>query len=144
MLDRLIGNETSEIITDEDVKVGFVIYSATVFCSNTPKQLYKFFSDLVSRETPRSILLALVNTITSTHVKSYSDKLLLNKFYLSLDKVLKLAYGDILLVSSSKEDLKKMIDHDWPFFTNNTGMVHKCIRGDQCETAAELTKTLSK
>ena len=141
ILGKLIGNKTTTDITKDDMKFGFAIYSATVFCSNTPKQLYKFFFDLVSKETPRSILMVLVNTIRSSSVKGFSDKLLLNKFYLYLDKVLKLSYGDILLATSSKEDLKKIIDNDWPFLTNNTAIVKKCLNGDQCDNALELTKT---
>ena len=138
MLDRLIENKTTDIITNEDIKLGFVVHSATVFCLNTPKQLYKFFFDLVTQETPRSILLALVNTVRSTNVKSYSDKLLLNKFYLSLDKVLRLSYGNVLLASSSNEDLQKMMENSWSFFANNTETVDKCLRGEQCQNATEL------
>ena len=41
MLDRLIGNTSIEVITDEDINAGFTIYSATVFCSNTPKQPFR-------------------------------------------------------------------------------------------------------
>ena len=112
MLDRLIGNISNEVISEQDIKAGFAVFSATELCSNTPKNLYNFFSELLSRETPRTILLTLVNTIRSGSVKTYSDKMLLNKFYTSLHKVMNLTYGNILLASSSKEDLKQMMDRN--------------------------------
>ena len=139
MLDSLIGNQTSEIITDDSMKKGLAIYAVTVFCSNTQKQLFVFFSDLVSRETPASIILATVNTIKSSYRRDYSDKLLLNMFY----ETLNLNYGKILLATSSMEYIKTMKDYDFPFFTNNTTMIDDCLRGGQCLSAIELKQTIS-
>ena len=132
MLDRLIGNISNEVISEQDLKAGFAVFSATELCSNTPKNLYKFFSELLSRDTPRTILRTLVNTIRSGSVKTYSDKMLLNKFYTSLDRVMNLTYGNILLASSSKEDLKQMMDRSWPFFNNNTARVHEYLQNGTC------------
>ena len=146
MIEELIGNKTTshQKLTNEDMKAGFVIYSATVFCANTPKQLYKFFFNLVSKETPRSMLLALVNTVRSKSVKDFSNQLQLNRFYFAMDRVLKLMYGDILVATSSKADLQGMINNGWPFFTNNTEMVKKCILGNFCKAVPMVTKSLRK
>ena len=142
MLDTLIDNETTRIVTDDEIRLGFLIYSATVYCSDTSKQLYKFFSRLFSSETHRTILLALVNTIRSASVAGFENKLLLNDFYQFLDNILKLRYGEILLATASREDLQKMLDKNWPFFKNNTGIVARCLCNDQCWTSTEWTNTL--
>ena len=89
-------------------------------------------------------MLALVNTIISGHAKEFSVKTQLNKFYEAIDEIFKLEYGNILLVASSKKDLQQMLDNEWPFFTNQSGMIRRCLRGEQCQNATELMKTLSK
>ena len=144
ILDKLLGNETDfQDTTNKSTEMGFFIYSAIVFCSNTPKQLYKFFFDLVSKEAPRSILLALVNTIRSSSVEHYHDKLLLNQFYASLEKVLKLEYGNILQVISPSEDLESMKDKSWRFVKKTEEDI-TCSHNASCQTGAERENNLSK
>ena len=144
VLDILIDNETTNTIVIEDLKAGFAIYSAVVFCSNTPKQLYKFFFDLVSKETPRTILLALVNTIRSSSLKTYSDKLQLNEFYHSLNLIMKPMYAQIITAISSRNDLKKMNDNGWPFFSNKTDSFLESVQSDHYQNVSEPTDTLGK
>ena len=142
MFDKLINNETDNIVpNEEDMKKGLRMYFATVFCSNTPKQLYKFFSNLVSTQTPKTLLLALVNTIISGNVREFSEKEQLNKFYNTIDEIFKLEYGNILLASSSKDDLKKIFDNEWPFFENHTEMVKECFLGGSCQYVQDLVRT---
>ena len=142
ILDILIDNETTNTILIEDLKAGFAIYSAVVFCSNTPKQLYKFFFDLVSKEAPRTILLALVNTIRSSSLKTYADKLQLNEFYHSLNLIMKPMYAQIITAISSRNDLKKMNDNGWPFFSNKTEMFLESVQSDHYQNVSEPTDTL--
>ena len=144
MLDKLLGNETDGAITDEDIRVGFSIYSATVFCANTPKKLYTFFSNLVSTETPRTLLLALVNTIRSTSVHRSSDKTELNKLYDAIDEILQLSYGDLLLATSSKEDILTMLHNEWPFFTKYKAELEDCLRSNACQGVGDILKTQGK
>ena len=141
MFDRLIDNKMDNLApNEEDMEKGLSIYFATVLCSNTPKQLYKFFNNLVSTQTPDTLLLALVNTIISGNVKEFSVKTQLNKFYKVIDEMFKLEYGNILFASSSKKDLQKMLDNDWPFLTNHTEMVKECLLGASCQSVKDLVR----
>ena len=144
MLDKLIGNETDGSITQEDIRMGFSIYSATVFCRNTPKKLYTFFSNLLSTETPRTILLALVNTIRSTSVHVFSDKNQLNKLYHAIDRILQLSYGNLLLATSSKEDLLSMLHNEWPFFTKYKTELEECLHSSSCQGVKDSLMTLGR
>ena len=144
MLDKLIEKDRGNLTPNkEDMKMGLRMYFATVFCSNTPKQLYKFFNNLVSTQTPKTLLLALVNTIISGRVKEFSVKEQLNQFYKAIDETFNLDYGNILLASSSKKDLQTMLDNEWPFFTNHTEMVKECFLGGSCQSVKDLVRTFA-
>ena len=144
MLDKLISNKTDGSITQEDIRMGFSIYSATVFCGNTPKKLYMFFNKLISTETPRTLLLALVNTIRSTSVQAFSDKTQLNKLYEAIDRAFQLSYGNLLLATSSKKDLLWMLHNEWQFFTKYKTNLHECLHSNTCRGMKDSLMTLGK
>ena len=124
--------------------MGFNVYSATLFCANTPKKLYKFFSKLILTETPRTLLLSLVNTIRSTSVQAFSDKTQLNKLYEAIDRILQLSYGNLILATSSKEDLLSMLHNEWPFFTKYKAELEKCLHSSTCRGIKDSLMTLGK
>ena len=65
-------------------------------------------------------------------------------FYIELAAVLDLQYGNVLLATSTKAQLQNVIDNNWPFFTNNTDLVEKCLQGVNCDIVQDVSQNLGK
>ena len=84
----------------EDIKTGFLIFSAIIYCPKSAKQtfqMYQFLNNLVNTESPRTIIQAVVNTIQSETIHEVDDRRRINEFYSAMDKHFGFKYGEILL-----------------------------------------------
>ena len=90
-----IGNEK---ITNGDVITGFNMYYAMVYCPEEQETLkmFQFQYNLISAQTPRTLIQATVNTLQSDRESdSVHDNMSI--FYSLLDKILHFQLGKILL-----------------------------------------------
>ena len=140
---KLGSNSKSDIITEDDIQTGFMVFSSLMSCSEQ-LALSQFLHSILSTESPRTIIQATVNTIQSDNIKDKDSRKLLNLVFLALDKKLNFQLGKILLAISSKLELDSMIAKDWPYFTNYTEEIDQCLSGANCQGVRDLVQTLGK
>ena len=128
---------------EEDVETGLDLFHAIVYCPSMNIKLFQFVDKLLSNESSRTIIHAIVNVFRSKVVQDRTSITQLNMFYGVLAKTLDLQYGNILLATSTKAQLQSVIDNDWPFFTNNTDLVKGCLEGLGCNKLQDAIQNLS-
>ena len=64
--------------------------------------------------------------------------MLTKKLYLRLAATLDLQYGKVLLASSTRAQIKAVIDNDLPFFTNMTDILKTCVYQFECADVQEI------
>ena len=116
--------------TNEDLGFGFELYHSIVFC---PTKLYFYVDRLLSYETSRTIIHSYVNLFHSKVIKDKATIRLMNKFYDVLSATMGLEYGNILMATSTKSQLRAVFDNEWPFLANNTELVKNCLEFSQCD-----------
>ena len=138
---RTDNHETKAEVIEEDIKTGFMLFSAIVYCSE-PVALSQFLQSLLSTQSPRTIIQAIVNTIQSGDIRESISKERINQVYLALDSILHFQYGKILLATSSPSQLKAMLAKDWPYFTPYAKQFDQCLSGVSCQRVIDLIKTI--
>jgi hypothetical protein len=131
-------------VTDEDIRIGFKIFSVLLSCPKDLERtaLYQFLHDLLSNESPRTIIQATVNTLQAGNITEIVNRNLTNKFYLALDKIFHFQVGKILLATSTHEELQSMVAEGWPFFAHYSQEVEKCLRNTSCRGGRDMVNTL--
>ena len=126
---------TDEPPSEEDIKTGYEIFHAVVFCPPTMVfKLLRFLDQLLSSETSRTVIQTFVNLFQSGTITDDETSFTLAKqFYKVLAKTFQLQYGNVLLATSTRSQLMAVLDNDWPFFTNNTDRVKTCLFDSDCE-----------
>ena len=140
------GNHKGGLIT-EDLKTGFMVFSAVIYCPKSAKetyQLYQFLDHLVAAESPRTMIRAVVNTIQSDALVEPENRRRINEFYLAIDKHFRFEYGKILVATATRTQLKDMLVENWPFFDNFRTELVGCLNGINCERVEDLINTLGK
>ena len=137
------GKEDSTAVTDDDIETGYMLFSAIVYCSE-PVALSQFLHNLLSTQSPRTIIQATVNTIQSGNLKEVFNRDRINQFYIALDKIFHFQFGKILLATASSSDLEAMLAKDWPFFTNFSQEIEECLNRTSCQGVAGLIQLLGK
>ena len=140
-LENKSENQNKVIPTNEDIETGYMILSAVVYCSESVT-LAQFLHNLLSTQSPRTIIQATVNTIQSDDIKEYRNRRLVNSFYLALDNVFKFKLGQILLATASPSVLQGMVDKDWPYFAKFSQELEKCLNGTNCKGVMEQIQSL--
>ena len=116
--------------TDEDLRRGFELYHSIVFC---PTKLYLYIDRLLSYESSRTIIHSYIHLFHSKITKDKATIRLMNKFYDVLAATMELEYGNILMATSTKAQLRTVIHNEWPFFANNTEPVKNCLEYIECD-----------
>ena len=131
-------DDEGPITNQEDLQNGFATFVAIVFCPDVVEELklYKFVDDLLTSQSPGTIMRATINTIEAATLKEdLSSKF--NEFFKILNQVLELRYGMILLASSSPSSVRKMLasdsESDRPYFPKGNKYVEQC-RDGFCES----------
>ena len=106
-------------------------------------KLYQFLHNLVFTQTPRSIIQATVNTIHSGKVKSSMNKKL-NEFFLALYNIFHFQLGNILLAIKTSDEIKDMLDKDWPYFSHHREKIEQCLNGHNCQGVTDIVNSLGK
>ena len=101
----------------------------------------QFLEKLVSNATPRSLLLAVVNSLQSDNLNR-NDRTLLNMFYKDLDRKMDLMFGRVLLALSTHSQLKTMLAKDLPYVTQYAEEINLCSSETNCTGITALISTL--
>ena len=136
------GGELEHVI-DEDIRTGYELYHAVVFCPPAMNsKLYTFFDQLISVETTRTIIHVTVNLFLSGAITDETSLTLARQFYHVLASTLDLHYGNILLATTMNAQLQAGIRKKLPFFSNYTDQVEKCLIGTNCDTIQDIYENL--
>ena len=128
-----------------DIKTGFSVFSALIYCPKSAKQtfqLYQFLKNLAAKESPRTIVQAVVNTIQSETIHEVDDRKRINEFYSAMDKHFDFQYGRILLALSTKPQLEDMLEKEWPLFDNFKTELEGCLNGTICRSIDDHINSL--
>ena len=128
----------------KDIKAGFELYHAIVYCPEMDMKLYEFVNQFLFSESIRSIIQSYVSLFHSGVLKGTTSITLAKAFYLDLAAILDLKYGNILLATLTKSQLQSVIDNDWPFFINYTDLVNTCIWDSKCDRLQDIISHLGK
>ena len=126
---------------EEDIKTGFMIFSALVYCSESVV-LSQFLHSLLSTQSPRTIIQATVNTIEFNVLHENRNRMKMNRFYVALDHIFHFQLGKILLATASPSELQAMIAKDWPYFTHYSQEIDECLNGASCQGIMNLVQNL--
>ena len=66
------------------------------------------------------------------------------ELYTVVASLFHLQYGNVLLASGSRAQLKTVIDNDWPFFTNYTESMKICLKHSKCDELHDVFETLGQ
>ena len=139
------GNrESLEALTEEDIRTGFEIFHAIIYCPSMNINLFQFVDKVLSSDNTRTIIQAIVNLFHSKILKDRESIGFLKEFYGVVAETLHLQYGNILLATSTKSQLQAVIDNDWPFFGNNTELVQSCLMDSKCGGVKDIIESLGK
>ena len=130
-------------ITEEDKEAGFMLFSAIIFCSE-PVALSQFLHNLISAQSPRTIIQATVNTLKSDNINEIITRIFLNNFYLALDKKFHFQYGKILLAISSPQQFDRLITKGWSFFSHYKQDIEQCLKNNSCQGVSDLVQSLGE
>ena len=85
-----------------------------------------------------------VNLFRSRAIEDMTSFSLAKEFYFVLASTFQLQYGNILLATSSKSEIQTAITNNWPFFTNNTDLVKRCLKDDDvdCDELQDILQRL--
>ena len=110
-------NETGGIpLDDEDIETGYQLFHAIVYCPAVDNiGLFRFVDQLLSSESSRTIIKAIVNLFHSGSIEDLKSYTQATQFYSVFAKTLRLQYGNILVGTSTKSQLTAAIEKGLPF-----------------------------
>ena len=131
-------NQTSKEPSEKDIETGHELFHAVVFCPSMIFKMFTFVDQLLSGESSRTIIQAIVHLLQCSAILDRTSFTLAKRFYRVLASTLDLQYGNILLSASSKAHRKTAISQGLPFFLNHTDRVDKCLQGSNCDTVQDI------
>ena len=128
----------------EDIETGYDLFHAVVFCPPSMEfKIYAVLDKLLSDETTRTLTHTIVNLFLSGAISEKDTSFtMLSDFYNVLANTLDLEYGNILLATSTTAQLKNVICKKWPFLSNNTDVVEKCLVESACDATQDIFQNL--
>ena len=144
---RLVHNTTainsSGEMAKEDIEMGYELFHAVAFCPPAMVfKLYTFVDQLLSNETSRTVIQTIIHLLQNDTIADETTSKSANHFYHVLASILNLQYGNILLATSTEARLQDVIRNFWPFFTNHTDIVQKCLQESNCSIVQGIIQKL--
>ena len=133
--------ETEKNISEQDIVTGFMIFSSLIHCSESIA-ISQFLHNLLSTQSPRTIIQATVNTIQADYIREKENRMSLNKFFMALNSIFSFHLGRILLATSSSSQLKSMMSKDWPYFNQFYHEMDECLNDASCQGVKDIVQTL--
>ena len=135
-------NQTSGEISEEDIKTGYELFHAVIFCPAMTFKMYTFIDQLLTTETSRTIIHAIVHLQQSGAITDRTSFTSAKHFYQVLASTLDLQYGDILLATSSNLQRGAALRKGLPFFLNHTDPVKRCILESNCDALGGIFQNI--
>ena len=104
-------------------------------------KLNQFLTEVFSTKSPRHILRSLVGIFESQEIE---DKEMLRQLFLVVESVFHLQYGKVLVAQASLEDLARMVEAGWPYFTPFMEDVTMCINRTSCKGLQGIIESLGE
>ena len=143
---KLVSNvntyKTDRPPSEEDIRNGYDLFQAVIYCPTMSIKLFRFVDQLLSSESSRTIIHTVVGLFQSGVLTEETSFTLAKQFYNKLASTLNLKYGNVLLASSTNAQLKALIRKDWPFFSNNTNLVERCLQESHCDGIQDIFQKL--
>ena len=144
-LSKLVANVNTYKIdvppSKEDIKNGYELFQAIVYCPAMAIKLFRFVDQLLSSESSRTIIQTFVNLIQSGVLTDRTSFTLAKQFYKVLASTLDLQHGNVLLATSTNAHLKAA-RNGWPFFANNTDLVERYLQESHCDGIQDIFQNL--
>ena len=138
-------NLTTTTFAEDDLEMGLRTLLANIYCPDENiAWVYLFLRNLISHQTPRTIIQAVVNLAQSERIQGTTSQKMVNQFYLALDRVFHMEYGNNLLATSSRAQLQDMIQKDYPFFMHHKLDVQSCLTNMSCQVVTNIVENLGK
>ena len=146
IVSKVNTTETSREPSVGDIETGYDLFHAVVFCPPSLEfKIYAVIDQLLSVETTRTLTHTIVNLFQSGAVTDGDTSFtMLRDFYHLLADTLDLEYGNILLATSTTAQLQNVISKKWPFLSNSTGVVQKCLVESDCDATQDIIQNLGK
>ena len=118
------------------------MFSAIIFCPSTVLdiQLYNFVDDLISKESPRTLIHGIVNTLGSKDLDRKTSTNL-NDFFNELDSMISFEFGKILLALSSPAEIERMLQKGLPYMTKYKGEIEMSLNGTDSSYMHDIVKS---
>ena len=114
-----------------ELKTEFIMFSAIIFCPSTVLdiQLYNFLDDLISNESPRTLIHGIVNTLGSKDLDRITSTNL-NDFFNELDSMRGFEFGKTFLTLSSPAEIESMLQKGLPYMTKYKDDLEMSLNGN--------------
>ena len=107
-------------------------------------KLFTFIEQLLSNETPRTIIKSIVLLFESGTATDETSFNLAKQFYHVLTSTLDLQYGNIQWATSTASQMEAVIRKDWPFFNNFTDLLAQCLQEKKCDLVYQVYHNLGR
>ena len=139
------NNSFTVTVTDlplnNDLETGLAITAIFLFCPSESIKMGRFLNSLASDASPRKLLAALVNTFeTSTMTKL--EKTMATKFFTTLDEIMKLSFGKVLLAVSPPSKLQTMLVEELPYIASFSTKLNECFSSSSCDGIQDVINTI--
>ena len=143
-LNLLNQYKSDGVLKKEDAVLSLQLYAAITFCSDTSKNMFKFFKGMLKNSNKKETIQATVNTIRSGEEMENLSRKQLHHFYSTLEEAFDLQYGKILLATLDREELNQMMDLELPFIKQYKEEVKLCLEDVSCLQLQDIIHTLGK
>ena len=99
-------NKTEGPPSEEDIKTGYELFHAVVYCPTIVFKLFRFVDQLVSSETSRTIMQTFVHLFQPGQMNDMESFTLAKQFYSVFAKTLHLQHGNVLVGTSTTSQLQ--------------------------------------
>ena len=99
-------NKTEGPPSEEDIKTGYELFHAVIYCPTIVFKLFRFVDQLVSSETSRTIMQTFVHLFQPGQMNDMESFTLAKQFYSVFAKTLHLQHGNVLVGTSTTSQLQ--------------------------------------
>ena len=121
-------------VTSDGLKVPFWFFSFMIYCPpENSLELFTFFDNLIGAESPRTVILAAVNGLKSTHIsKLERNKKDVEELYENMDIMFRFRSGEALVGLTIEADLRVMMDRNLTVVEKLRQNITDCLDNRKC------------
>ena len=85
-----------------------------------------------------------MNLIETGRFMDIVEPSIVTSLYTSLDNIMRLQYGKVLLATSPRNRLEREVERGLPYFSSLSQQVSRCLNGNKCREALDEVHSLGK